>query len=58
MGTPELTAAMAAMPDEQKDNTIVFLESLTEELSGLPDGRGIQAVANMRNLLDYLSITI
>ena len=25
----------------------------TEELAGLPDGCGIQAVANVRNLLDY-----
>ena len=27
-----------------------------EELAGLPDGCGIQAVANIRNLLDYLLI--
>ena len=32
----------------------MFLECNTEELAGLPDGRCIQAVANVRNLLDYL----
>ena len=54
LGTPELRAAMAAMIDEQRDNTLVFLECNTEELAGLPDGCGIQAVANVRNLMDYL----
>ena len=46
---------MAAMPYEQRYNTLVFLECNTEELEGLPDGRGIQAVANVSNLLNYLS---
>ena len=46
---------MAAMTDEQRDNALVFLECNTEELAGLPDGSGIQAVANVRNLLDHLS---
>ena len=54
MGTPELRAAVAAMTDEQRDNALVFLECNTEELAGLPDGCGIQAVVNVRNLLDYL----
>ena len=54
LGTPELRAAVAALLDEQRDNALVFLECDTEELAGLPDGRGIQAVANVRNLLDYL----
>ena len=45
---------MAAMSDEQRDNALVFLEYNNEELAGLPDGRGIQAVANGCNLLDYL----
>ena len=52
--TPELRAAVAAMTDEQRDNALVFLVCNTEELAGLPDGCGIQAVANVRNLLDYL----
>ena len=55
LGTPELRAAMAAMKNEQRDNTLVFLECNTEELAGLPDGRGIHTVANVRNLLDYLT---
>ena len=42
------------MLDEQRDDALVFLECNTEELAGLPDGCGIQAVANVRNLLDYL----
>ena len=51
LGTPEFRAAVAAMSDEQRDNALVFLECNTEELAGLPDERGIQAVANIRNLL-------
>ena len=54
LGTPELRAAVAAMSDEQRDNALVFLEYNTEELAGLPDGYGIQAIANVCNLLDYL----
>ena len=54
LGTPELRAAVASMTDEQRDNALVFLKCNTEELAGLPDGRGIQAVANVQNLLDYL----
>ena len=54
LGIPELRAAVAAMSDEQRDNALVFLECNTEELAGLPDGCGIQAVANVCNLLDYL----
>ena len=42
------------MTDEQKDNTLVFLDCNTEELSGPPDGREIQAIAYVKDLLDYL----
>ena len=49
INNPEAGAAVAAMLDEQRDNTLVFLECNTEELAGLPDGRGIQAIANVRN---------
>ena len=41
LGTPELRAAVAAMTDEQRDDTLVFLECNTEELAGLTDGCGI-----------------
>ena len=41
LGTPELRAAVASMSEEQKDNVLVFLECNTEELAGLPNGRGI-----------------
>ena len=54
LGTPELRAAVATMNEEQKDNAMIFLECNTEELAGLPDGWGIQAVANVCDLLDYL----
>ena len=54
LGTPELRAAVASMNEEQKDDALVFLECNTEELAGLPDGRGMQAAANVRTLLDYL----
>ena len=56
--TPELRAAMAAMLDEQRNNTLVFLKFNNEVLSGLPDERGIQAIANERNLLDHLPTNI
>ena len=42
------------MTDEQRDDALVFLECNTEELAGLPNGRGIQANAKVLNLLDYL----
>ena len=45
---------MAALKNEQQDDTVCFLMHETEELSGLPDGQGIQAVANAFTLLDYL----
>ena len=54
LGMPELRAAVASMSEEQKDDVLVFLECNTEELAGLPNGRGIQAVANCKSLLDYL----
>ena len=54
LGTPELRAAVASMSEEQMDNVLVFLECNTEELAGLPNGRGIQAVANCCSLLEYL----
>ena len=55
LGTPELRAAVASMSEEQKDDDLVFLECNTEELSGLPNGQGMQAIANVRTLLDYIS---
>ena len=58
LGTPELRAAIASMSEEQKDDALIFLECNTEELAGLPNGRGIQAVANCRALLDYLPTII
>ena len=54
LGTPELRAAVASMSEEQKDNALIFLECNTEELAGLPDGQGMQAVANVFTLLEYL----
>ena len=54
LGTPELRAAVASMSEEQKDDVLVFLECNTEELAGLPNGCGIQAVVNCKSLLDYL----
>ena len=54
LGTPELRAAVASMSEEQKDDALVFLKCNTKELAGLPDGQGMQAIANVRTLLDYL----
>ena len=54
LGTPELRAAVASISEEQKDDALVLLKSNTEELAGLPDGQGMQAVANVCTLLDYL----
>ena len=42
------------MTEEQKDDTLVFLECITEELAGLSNDQGMQAVAKVRTLLDYL----
>ena len=54
MWTPDLRAAVSSMTEEQKDNVLVFLESNTEELARLPNGRSVQDVANTHTLLDYL----
>ena len=54
LGTPKLRAAVASMSEEQKDEALVFLECNTEELAGYPNGQSMQAVANVRTLLDYL----
>ena len=54
LGTPELRAAVASMSEEQNDNVLVFLECNTEELAGLPNGCGVQAVVNTCTMLDYL----
>ena len=53
LGTLDLRAAVASMSEEQKDDTLVFLERNTEELAGLPNSWGMQAVANVCTLLDY-----
>ena len=55
---PELRAAVASMTEGKKDDALVFLECNTEELAGLPNGQGMQASANVRTLLDYLSTSI
>ena len=54
LGTAELSAAVAALTNEQRDDAVCFLMNDTEELAGLPDGQGIQAVANVYTLMDYL----
>ena len=56
LGTPDLRAAIASMTEEQKDDSLVFLDCDTEELAGLPDGQGMQAVTNVCTLLDYLPL--
>ena len=56
LGTPKLRAAVASLKSEQRDNAICFLDCSTEEIAGLPDGQGIQAMVNVRTLLDYLPI--
>ena len=56
LGTLELRAAVASMSEEQKDDALVFLKCNTEELAGLPDVQGMQAVANVHTLLNYLPI--
>ena len=58
MGTPKLKASVASMSEEQKGDALVFLECNTEELAVLLDSQGLQAVANVRTLLDYLPIHV
>ena len=50
LGTPKLKAAVASMTEEQKNNAPVFLKCNTEELAGLPDGQGMQVVANVTHV--------
>ena len=38
LGTIDLRATVDALTDEQRDNTLVFLECNTEEPAGLPVG--------------------
>ena len=45
LGTPKLRAAVASLTSEQRDEAICFLKCSTEELAGLPDSQGIQAMA-------------
>ena len=54
MGNPELRAAVAAMTNVKRDSSLLFLYFNTDELEGIPDGRSIQAIANKKNLLDFL----
>ena len=54
LGTPKLRADVASLTNEQRNNAIFFLEYSTKELAGLPDVQGIQAMINVRTLLDYL----
>ena len=56
LGTLKLRAAVAALTSEQRDDAICFLVCSTEELAGLPDSQGIQAMVNVRILSDYLLI--
>ena len=48
---------MAALTNEQRDDTVFFLIHETEELAGFPDSQGIQAIANVCTFLDYLPTT-
>ena len=50
----ELRATVAALTIEQWDDAVFFFMHETGVLVGLPDGQGIQAVANVCALLDYL----
>ena len=45
---------MAAHTNEQQDDTVCFLMHENEELDELPNGQGVQAVAKVYTLLDYL----
>ena len=54
LGTAQQRAVVAALANEQWAETVCFLMHETEELAGLPNGQGIQAVANVCTLQDYL----
>ena len=45
--------ALASMTEEQKNDALVLMECNTKELAGLLVGQGVQAIANIRTLLDY-----
>ena len=52
----DLRATVAVLTNEQWDDAVCCLMHETEELAGLPDGQGIQSVANVCTLLDYLPL--
>ena len=58
LGTLQFRAAVASMTEEQKDDALIFLECNIEELAGLPNDLGIQAVPNVLYLLDNLPTII
>lgn len=56
LGAPKLRSAEAAMTDEQKEDTLLFLNNNVNKIVGLPKGWGIRAMVNIKQLLDYLPI--
>ena len=54
LGAPKLKAVGATLKNEKRDIALVFFKCNTEEFAGIPDRCGIQAFANVRNLLGYL----
>ena len=47
---------MAIMSDKLRDSALFYLECNTENLAGLLNCCGIQAIVNVLDLLDYLPI--
>ena len=54
LGTPEMHMAVAALAEEQKANTLLFLNNNIEALAALPSGRGSLAVELVKRLLDRM----
>ena len=54
IGNPNLHAAVDGMSDQMKSDAIMFLDGDAEGLADLPEGRGLQAMVDVKALLDML----
>ena len=52
LGTPEVCMAVAALAEEQKADTLLFLNNNIEALAALASGQGSLAVELVKRLLD------
>lgn len=49
LDTPKLRAAVATIKDKQKEEVLLFMDSNTKKLVGLPDSQGIITIGMLSN---------